>query len=57
MNIEKTEDAFIFIFGGTGDLTKRELIPALYLLSAKKQLPEKTTIVGIARKDLSKDEI
>jgi len=39
----------IVIFGASGDLTSRKLIPALYQLFAKKRLPEKTRIVGVSR--------
>lgn len=39
----------IVIFGASGDLTSRKLIPALYSLHKKKRLPENTNIVGVAR--------
>jgi glucose-6-phosphate 1-dehydrogenase len=41
----------IFIFGGSGDLTQRKLIPALYNLYIDAYLPEKFQIVGIGRSD------
>ncbi|MHB1394796.1 MAG: glucose-6-phosphate dehydrogenase [Clostridia bacterium] len=41
------------IFGGTGDLTHRKLIPALYNLAYKGLLPEEFAIVGIGRKTLN----
>lgn len=37
------------IFGASGDLTSRKLIPALYQLSRKKRLPADTRIVGFSR--------
>ena len=37
------------IFGASGDLTKRKLIPALYNLVQQKLLPEQFSIVGIGR--------
>lgn len=43
------------IFGATGDLTKRKLIPALYNLYVKKRLPENFRIFGFARRDWSDD--
>ncbi len=43
----------IVIFGATGDLTKRKLIPALYDLYTEKMLPEKFKILGITRGKLS----
>ncbi|RMF95139.1 MAG: glucose-6-phosphate dehydrogenase [Planctomycetota bacterium] len=39
----------IVIFGASGDLTRRKLIPALYELFRKKRLPEETRIVGFSR--------
>lgn len=40
----------IVIFGASGDLTQRKLVPALYNLHSKKRLPEDTLIVGFARR-------
>ncbi len=37
------------IFGATGDLTKRLVIPALYNLSHTKVLPDKFALIGVAR--------
>ena len=37
------------IFGATGDLTKRLVVPALYNLSRTKMLPEKFALIGVAR--------
>jgi glucose-6-phosphate 1-dehydrogenase len=37
------------IFGATGDLTKRLVIPALYNLSRTKMLPEHFVLIGVAR--------
>ncbi len=37
------------IFGASGDLTSRKLIPALYLLFQKGRLPSDTRIVGVSR--------
>jgi len=41
----------IVIFGASGDLTHRKLIPALFIAYAQNLLPEKFTIVGFARRD------
>ena len=41
----------IVIFGATGDLTKRKLIPALYTLYRKERLPDDFQIVGFSRTD------
>ena len=46
----------IIIFGASGDLTQRKLIPALYNLALKERLPEKFTIVGVSRSPFSHDE-
>jgi glucose-6-phosphate 1-dehydrogenase len=45
------------IFGVTGDLTHRLVIPALYNLAAGDLLPEKFCVVGVARKGMSSDEL
>lgn len=39
----------LFIFGGSGDLTHRKLIPALYNLFIDGYLPEKMSIIGVGR--------
>ncbi|HRX07363.1 MAG TPA: glucose-6-phosphate dehydrogenase, partial [Kiritimatiellia bacterium] len=41
----------IVIFGASGDLTRRKLIPALYHNRKKGRLWDKTRIVGVARRD------
>jgi glucose-6-phosphate 1-dehydrogenase len=46
----------IVIFGASGDLTSRKLIPALYLLFKKGRLPKETRVVGVARTKYSHDE-
>ena len=45
----------IVIFGATGDLCKKKLIPALYQLWEKELLPENFLIVGSARREISKE--
>ncbi|HPS65791.1 MAG TPA: glucose-6-phosphate dehydrogenase, partial [Ignavibacteria bacterium] len=39
----------IVIFGASGDLTKRKLIPSLYALYKKNLLPQNFAITGISR--------
>jgi glucose-6-phosphate 1-dehydrogenase len=46
----------IVIFGASGDLTSRKLIPALYALHKKRRLPDDTIIIGVARRKYSDDE-
>jgi len=45
----------VIIFGASGDLTSRKLIPALYSLHLKGRLPKDTRIVGVARTNFSHD--
>ena len=45
----------IVIFGATGDLCKRKLIPALFKLWKKSFLPKSFTITGAARRDPGRD--
>lgn len=40
------------IFGASGDLTKRKLIPALHNLALEQRLPERFAIVGYARSEM-----
>ena len=46
----------LIIFGASGDLTRRKLIPALYSLHCKGRLPENTQIVGVSRRPYSSEE-
>src|SRR5699024_1418837 len=50
---EKLPATILVIFGGSGDLTNRKLIPALYNLFLENQLPEKFTIIGLGRTEYS----
>src|ERR1700754_2634675 len=46
----------IVIFGATGDLTHRKLIPALYNLAADGELPPAVAIIGFARRPKRDDD-
>jgi glucose-6-phosphate 1-dehydrogenase len=46
----------IVIFGASGDLTKRKLLPSLYNLAAIGMLPEDFAIIGVARREISHEE-
>jgi len=46
----------IVIFGASGDLTSRKLIPALYQLFRKGRLPGDASVVGVSRSSYSHDE-
>ena len=50
-----TGSSAIVIFGVTGDLTRRKLIPALYELLLAGRLPNKFFVIGFARRDWSDD--
>ncbi len=49
----KAEAATIVIFGASGDLTQRKLVPALHTLRCDGLLPEATRILGVSRSELS----
>jgi glucose-6-phosphate 1-dehydrogenase len=49
------EPSFMVIFGGSGDLTRRKLIPALYHLSQQRMIPAGFTIIGLARTPMSNE--
>ena len=46
----------VIIFGASGDLTYRKLIPALNALNSEKELPERFNIVGVARSGFTDDD-
>ncbi len=46
----------LVIFGGTGDLARRKLLPALFRRDLAGQLPPDARIFGAARRDMSGDE-
>ncbi|ERN42149.1 glucose-6-phosphate 1-dehydrogenase [Rubidibacter lacunae KORDI 51-2] len=47
------EPLIMVIFGASGDLTQRKLVPAIYQLKRERNLPGELTIVGFARRDWS----
>jgi glucose-6-phosphate 1-dehydrogenase len=46
----------LVIFGASGDLAKRKLLPAIYNLAHEGALPERFNLIGCARSDWSDDE-
>lgn len=52
----RADPCTVVIFGATGDLTHRKLIPALYNLAAAGDLPPQFKVVGFARRDKSDAE-
>jgi glucose-6-phosphate 1-dehydrogenase len=53
----KPDSCSFVIFGVTGDLAHRLVMPALYNLAEAKLLPDKFCVVGVARKETSSDEL
>lgn len=52
----RAESCTVVIFGATGDLTHRKLVPALYNLAVDGELPTSVKIIGFARREKS-DEV
>ncbi len=52
---ERPEDCVLVIFGASGDLTRRKLIPALYDLDRLGRLPDKLVVLGVSRTELGDD--
>jgi glucose-6-phosphate 1-dehydrogenase len=55
-SVRQANPCSFVIFGASGDLTARLLMPALYRLAAQKRLPEEFAIVGLAHSHRSEDE-
>ena len=57
MRLQRTPDACaVVIFGATGDLTARKLMPALYNLARERSLPGGFSIIGYARRDWTDEQ-
>ncbi len=54
--MNKPLNQVLIIFGASGDLTKRKLIPALYELFIQNLLPDKFAVLGVSRTKLSDNE-
>jgi glucose-6-phosphate 1-dehydrogenase len=52
----KSQPTIFIIFGATGDLNRRKIIPALYNLFLDNWLPDEFAIIGAARTKLTDDE-
>jgi len=46
----------VAIFGASGDLTYRKLVPALNALNCEKELPERFNVIGVARSQFSDND-
>ena len=53
---QQADPCVMVIFGSTGDLTKRKLLPALYNLAKGDFLPHKFAIIGVGRQEMSSEE-
>ena len=51
--MENPKNLIIVIFGASGDLTSRKLMPAIFSLNSQKLMPEKYAILGIGRTKIS----
>src|SRR5207253_4093131 len=57
LQLRRTPDpCVVTIFGASGDLTKKKLLPALYALAFRRLLPEKFAVVGVARTEETDEE-
>ena len=54
--MENPKNLIIVIFGASGDLTSRKLIPAIFSLKTQKLMPEKYAILGVGRTKMSTDD-
>ena len=48
------DDFDLVIFGGTGDLARRKILPGLFRRFRSGQMPEKSRIIGAARSDMDR---
>ena len=46
----------LVIFGGTGDLARRKILPGLYRRFVDTQMPAEARIIGAARSEMSDDD-
>lgn len=54
--MRKPDDQLLVIFGASGDLTSRKLVPALYSLFKRNVTPEKFVVLGVSRSELTDDQ-
>lgn len=52
----KNAPATLVVFGATGDLMKKKIIPALFHLFTKGELPKMFRVVGFSRREMSDDD-
>jgi glucose-6-phosphate 1-dehydrogenase len=51
--VRTADPSTVVIFGATGDLAKRKLLPALCNLAGRRALPDRFTVVGVGRKPMT----
>ena len=56
-NLNVTHPTILILFGMTGDLAKRKIVPGLYHLFSGGLLPELFSVVGFSRRGLSENEL
>jgi glucose-6-phosphate 1-dehydrogenase len=57
LRLERTaEPCIVVIYGASGDLTKRKLVPALYRLTQERLIPAEFAVVGVSRSKMTHDE-
>jgi glucose-6-phosphate 1-dehydrogenase len=57
LQLRRTPDpCVVTIFGASGDLTKKKLLPALYALAFRRLLPPKFAVLGVARTEETDEE-
>ncbi|MGE5497307.1 MAG: glucose-6-phosphate dehydrogenase, partial [Syntrophothermus sp.] len=54
--MERPGSCILVIFGASGDLTERKLMPALYRLFMRSLLPERFAVLGVGRTEMSDEE-
>lgn len=54
--MKKNDDHLYVIFGASGDLNKRKLVPSLYALFVQGLLPERFAMLGVSRTPFSDEE-
>ncbi len=52
----QVDDFDLVVFGATGDLAQRKLLPALFQRDAQGQIPERARIIGTSRKAMSREQ-
>lgn len=55
--MQKDRKTILVLFGVSGDLSKRKILPAIENLARKRKLPANFNVLGITRRDISKESI